>query len=206
MAELRRGKTSRKVDRSTKLEPNEKRTKSRRPMLDTSRVDLKTDAAANEEAWLQLLEALQKETSRERVTARPGKESHWEETLRSGNYFQAERGPHFQIYTIRHRRAVAGMRYSARRKLWEKQTASTASKQTWRRLKAEIAAGRHQCSYCWRTAEGIDHIIPLSRGGTHREGNWTPACNTCNRAKGKMFLIEWRQKRLGEGVEDDEED
>ena len=44
------------------------------------------------------------------------------------------------------------------------------------------------CSYCGSPAtEGndltIDHIIPLSRGGTNRRDNLTVACRRCNTSK-----------------------
>ena len=50
------------------------------------------------------------------------------------------------------------------------------------------------CTYCG-TDEGpfdIDHILPLSRGGTNDPSNLTLACATCNRSKGAKTLREWR--------------
>lgn len=30
----------------------------------------------------------------------------------------------------------------------------------------------------------VDHVIPISKGGTYRFDNLVPACRTCNRSKG----------------------
>lgn len=52
------------------------------------------------------------------------------------------------------------------------------------------------CFYCG-SLELIeaDHVIPVSRGGRHSEGNLVPACRTCNRSKQALFIMEWRLKR-----------
>lgn len=50
------------------------------------------------------------------------------------------------------------------------------------------------CSYCGATERiEIDHVIPLSRGGTHAEENLTSACRSCNASKGNRLLAEWRE-------------
>lgn len=49
------------------------------------------------------------------------------------------------------------------------------------------------CIYCG-SVERItaDHVIPLSRGGTHGIGNLVPACIKCNINKGTRTVMEWR--------------
>lgn len=48
------------------------------------------------------------------------------------------------------------------------------------------------CVYCGSTENiEIDHIVPLSRGGTHTPENLAPACRPCNRSKGAKLLSEW---------------
>nr|WP_239115333.1 HNH endonuclease [Streptomyces sp. SID8499] len=48
-----------------------------------------------------------------------------------------------------------------------------------------------RCVYCDAPGGTVDHVIPLSRGGQHAEGNLVPACKSCNSSKGDKLLIEW---------------
>ncbi len=51
---------------------------------------------------------------------------------------------------------------------------------------ATLALYGHRCAYC-RKGEvklTIDHVLPLSKGGTHTPDNVVPACGSCNSAKG----------------------
>lgn len=49
------------------------------------------------------------------------------------------------------------------------------------------------CLFC-KTSKNVeaDHIIPLSRGGRHSEGNLQPLCRSCNASKSDKLMIEWR--------------
>lgn len=62
----------------------------------------------------------------------------------------------------------------------------------WRKLVNRFGG---RCAYCnIRSAKlQLEHVIPLSRGGTHGVGNFLPACPTCNRSKGDRLLTEWRR-------------
>jgi len=48
------------------------------------------------------------------------------------------------------------------------------------------------CFYCGNPSQHIDHVVPLSRGGTHSIGNLVGACAGCNLGKGSKFLSEWK--------------
>jgi hypothetical protein len=50
------------------------------------------------------------------------------------------------------------------------------------------------CAYCEDT-DGpfqIDHIVPVTRGGSNEIGNLCVACKPCNSSKGDRLLSEWR--------------
>lgn len=50
------------------------------------------------------------------------------------------------------------------------------------------------CSYCntlCNTNYQVDHIVPLSTGGSHSIDNLTIACPSCNRSKSNAPLITW---------------
>jgi 5-methylcytosine-specific restriction endonuclease McrA len=49
------------------------------------------------------------------------------------------------------------------------------------------------CFYCgFNKNIEIDHIVPISRGGSHSIGNLISACMTCNRSKNNKYLVEWK--------------
>lgn len=51
------------------------------------------------------------------------------------------------------------------------------------------------CAYCGQHRNikhmTVDHIVPLSKGGTNDENNLTCACKICNQIKGDMTLEEF---------------
>lgn len=51
------------------------------------------------------------------------------------------------------------------------------------------------CAYCGGPGGTVDHVVPLSRGGQHTEGNLVPACRSCNSSKADKLLVEWRLTR-----------
>lgn len=48
----------------------------------------------------------------------------------------------------------------------------------------------HQCQYCARPAENIDHVIPRSRGGEHIWENVVASCRACNAKKDDRLIEE----------------
>lgn len=53
------------------------------------------------------------------------------------------------------------------------------------------------CVYCG-SLENItmDHVIPISRGGTHGIGNLVPCCLSCNTKKNDKTVMEWKLGKL----------
>ena len=48
------------------------------------------------------------------------------------------------------------------------------------------------CAYCGgHDRIGVDHVVPLSRGGAHEAGNVVPCCLRCNASKFNLTLVEW---------------
>lgn len=43
------------------------------------------------------------------------------------------------------------------------------------------------CYLCGEPADSIDHVIPLSKGGTHWPANLRPVCRRCNSIKGSTW-------------------
>lgn len=52
------------------------------------------------------------------------------------------------------------------------------------------------CFYCGGPHEHDDHVVPLSRGGTHERANLVPSCVDCNLSKHTKLLHEWRPERF----------
>jgi 5-methylcytosine-specific restriction endonuclease McrA len=48
-----------------------------------------------------------------------------------------------------------------------------------------------RCEYCGAPATEIDHVIPISLGGTGERQNLVPACRACNAAKNDLPLEEF---------------
>jgi len=50
------------------------------------------------------------------------------------------------------------------------------------------------CFHCSKTEnQTLDHIIPISRGGTHSVGNLQTLCLQCNLSKATKTMMEWRK-------------
>jgi len=48
----------------------------------------------------------------------------------------------------------------------------------------------HQCQYCLRRAENLDHVVPRSRGGEHVWENVVACCSRCNALKRDRLVSE----------------
>lgn len=92
---------------------------------------------------------------------------------------------------------------SPMRKLQRSQRESAAPGLSWvqrRRLLAAVKKRRETCTYCrLQLATTLDHVIPLTRGGTNYEGNLSPACRRCNSSKADRLIVEWRSGLTSSG-------
>ena len=58
------------------------------------------------------------------------------------------------------------------------------------------------CFMCGsQEGQSIDHIIPISRGGTHSVGNIMTLCQRCNASKHARTITEWKHSRKKLGVD-----
>ncbi len=66
-------------------------------------------------------------------------------------------------------------------------------------VKAVLEASDHVCAYCLRPGKTIDHVLPVSRGGTNHLANLVVACGSCNSAKRDTTPLEFvfKLQRLG---------
>lgn len=118
----------------------------------------------------------------------------WPKCVRCDRQFEPRKGQRFCSYgcwldTPRERSVPTEWTQRTRRKYRERVTPGLTSRQ----LKAlrDRWAGT-PCTYCADPSDTIDHVIPISRGGTNHEGNLTPCCKRCNSTKGDLLLTEWR--------------
>jgi 5-methylcytosine-specific restriction endonuclease McrA len=59
---------------------------------------------------------------------------------------------------------------------------------TWRKIRERtLARDGYLCQYCGDTATTVDHIVPVTKGGTDEDFNLTSACNQCNSRKGNRM-------------------
>lgn len=55
--------------------------------------------------------------------------------------------------------------------------------------------GMHMCYYCGGIANTLDHLHPLSLGGTNVRSNLVACCAPCNTLKGDMTVSEFMELR-----------
>jgi len=56
------------------------------------------------------------------------------------------------------------------------------------------------CCFCGAPCENIDHIIPISRGGTSESVNLAATCKRCNVSKGAKSLLEFMLWKVNQPV------
>jgi len=53
----------------------------------------------------------------------------------------------------------------------------------------------NRCYLCGAPAKVTDHVIPLSKGGSHWPANLRPICQSCNAAKGAKSLTSFLKEK-----------
>jgi len=55
----------------------------------------------------------------------------------------------------------------------------------WMKIRESILIrDAHTCQYCGNDADTVDHVVPISKGGTDEPDNLVASCKRCNFRKG----------------------
>lgn len=89
-------------------------------------------------------------------------------------------------------RYLISSRYKTGRRMREGHYPGHISLRDWTRLVNRFGGA---CAYCGTQGTDLqmDHVVPLSRAGSHGIGNILPACGSCNMRKNGRLLVEWRK-------------
>lgn len=66
----------------------------------------------------------------------------------------------------------------------------------WSAIRSAIfARDDYTCQYCGDRGKKLecDHVVPVSKGGSHDDANLVTACYGCNRSKGSKLMSEWEK-------------
>lgn len=75
----------------------------------------------------------------------------------------------------------------------QRQVDARLPEKEWWPLRARVLErDGHACRYCGdREKLCVDHVVPLSRGGTNHQVNLVACCMPCNSSKSDRLLSEW---------------
>lgn len=122
----------------------------------------------------------------------------------SKKFFQDNPSYHVERYRKHKKRILANMKKYRKahpefiRTLWHKRRAREKNAEgsfTKEQIEALYEEQDELCAYCDVPLNGnyhIDHVQPLSRGGSNFIENIVISCPTCNLSKGSKTLEEWR--------------
>ena len=54
---------------------------------------------------------------------------------------------------------------------------------------------KYKCIYCGKPSESLDHLHPMSKGGTSKTSNCVPCCLSCNGKKSDSEVLGWYRKQ-----------
>lgn len=108
-----------------------------------------------------------------------------EELFEAGHLYRSSPGTNFDCVTINSALYVLSQSMGP---------GGRPSPKEWAELR-ELAIEMHgdRCFYC-RDEEAplaVDHVHPVSRGGSNHRANLVPACRACNSSKGNKTWEEW---------------
>jgi 5-methylcytosine-specific restriction endonuclease McrA len=87
-------------------------------------------------------------------------------------------------------RSARGKRYSYYARISAKRARHIQIHRVISRSDRATVLARGKCEYCGRLATVVDHVIPVSRGGTKFLYNLAAACEDCNSSKSDLILWE----------------
>ena len=67
------------------------------------------------------------------------------------------------------------------------------SNKSWRESLYKIT--QYKCIYCGMPSESLDHLHPISKGGTSSTSNCVPCCLSCNGKKSDSEVLSWYRKQ-----------
>lgn len=103
-----------------------------------------------------------------------------------------------------------GTRTDAQIKKWEVRSASLLERVPWTEWKVIrdriLERDNFRCTYCGALGAPsveleVDHVVPLSRGGTHEMSNLVTACGDCNLSKHGKALKDWKGRDMTQNAD-----
>ncbi len=67
------------------------------------------------------------------------------------------------------------------------------SNKNWRESLYKLT--KYKCIYCGKPSESLDHLHPMSKGGTSMTSNCVPCCLSCNGKKSDSEVLSWYRKQ-----------
>ena len=67
------------------------------------------------------------------------------------------------------------------------------SNKNWRESLNKLT--KFKCIYCGKPSESLDHLHPMSKGGTSTTSNCVPCCLSCNGKKSDLEVLSWYRKQ-----------
>lgn len=96
----------------------------------------------------------------------------------------------------RNRNLPPGLRAEYQRRMRARKKGATVVTLTLEEWTEVCARYDNACAYCGsRKDMGMDHQLPMQRGGGHEKSNVVPCCRSCNTSKGTQTPEEWQKKR-----------